>query len=204
MPDPAAAISAKERIFLSCRQKTCCHTTKVIVSGQDLWRISWALELSPLDFVCYCPAAPDAVDGFRLSPEGPCYQVVLAKRTPAPAPTRPPTAPQYPPCIFLWRTNEGHSGCGLGSQRPQACRTFPALLSAGMVAVDAEVCTCRRWSVLDLDRDEQAGLEQQLAEALAYSRVVAAWNAELAVDRSFPDFCNFVLDAYRRPTEDPV
>lgn len=190
MDSQATGISNKERIFLGCRHKTCCQATRVIVGGQDIWRISHALELAPTDFTQYCPAPPDAVDGFRLNPAGPCYQIVLAKRG--------TIGPAGAPCIFSWRANDGHGGCGLGALRPRACLNFPALLLDGMVAVDGGVCTCHHWSILDLGDEEGAGLERQLAEVAEYSRVVTTWNSALTGPRTYPHFCEFVLDYYAR------
>ena len=101
MPD--AALAPKDLLWLACREKTCCHNTKVILTGRDVWRIAQALELQPWDFTLYCDAEDGAVDGLQLAPGGPFYQVMLAKRGEA--------GPIGAPCIFLWRLADGGGRC---------------------------------------------------------------------------------------------
>jgi len=183
----------KELLWLSCRQKTCCHTTKVVLSGLDIWRITQALELMPWEYTRYSDAPDDAMDGFRLRPEGPRYQVVLAKRG--------EVGPDGAPCIFLLKTNDGHAQCGLGSLRPKVCQVFPATVVDDLLRVQSGACTCRRWSLLDLDVDrETAQLREMLEEAAEYSGIVAEWNNRLEAagePRTYRDFCLYVLDAYQ-------
>jgi Fe-S-cluster containining protein len=192
MPDATRALAPKELLWLGCREKTCCHNTKVILTGRDVWRIAQALELQPWDFTLYCDAEESAVDGFQLAPGGPFYQVMLAKRG--------AVGPNGAPCIFLWRLADGHAQCGLGGMRPLPCQAYPAVLVEGMLACQDGACTCRRWSVVDLDgAQETARLRQLLAETAEYRAIVAAWNAQVAAqagDRTYREFCAYLLDAY--------
>jgi hypothetical protein len=183
------AISPKELLWLGCREKTCCHTTRVIIGGRDLWRIVGAMELAPWDFTQYAEAIAGAIDGFQLEPGGPAYQVMLTKRG------RP--GPKGAPCIFLWKLADGHAQCGLGSLRPMVCQSYPALLVDDLLCADGSACTCRRWSTLDLDAErDRALVDQLLAEAAEYAEIVAAWNAGLDGPRSYVDYCRYLVDAY--------
>lgn len=186
--------STKELLWLDCREKTCCHNTKVIISGKDLWRISRALDVAPWTFVLYCQAEPGAVDGFQLVGAGPSYQLVLAKRGEVGA--------NGAPCIFLWKLADGHAQCGLGDLRPLACQAYPSLFVDDMLCVSGHACSCRRWSLVDVDSEkEESLLNEVLEETKEYAELVAAWNESLVLtpyDRTFQDFCSFVLDAYCR------
>src|SRR5579859_3409360 len=93
--DLASPCSTKELLWLGCRQKTCCHGTRVIVSGKDVWRIARTLDVRPWDFTVYCDALEGAIDGFQLAPNGPLYQTVLSKRG--------KVGPRGAPCFFLWK-----------------------------------------------------------------------------------------------------
>ncbi len=133
MPDATRALAPKELLWLGCREKTCCHNTKVILTGRDVWRIAQALELQPWDFTLYCDAEESAVDGFQLAPGGPFYEVMLAKRG--------AVGSSGAPCIFLWRLADGHAQCGLGGMRPLPCQVYPAVLVEGMLACQDGACT---------------------------------------------------------------
>lgn len=185
------ALAIKELLWLGCREKSCCYNSRVIITGQDMWRIAQAMEVAPWDFTMYCEAVPRAADGFQLVYGGPLYQVVLAKR----GEVRTTGAP----CLFLWKLADGHHQCGLGVLRPLACQSYPSLLVDGMVCVDSRACTCRQWSVLDVDREyEKALLEQRLRETAEYHDIVTLWNQSLAGcgERTYQAFCTYVLDTY--------
>lgn len=194
MNEVATTLLKKELLWLGCREKTCCHNTKVIVSGKDVWRISGALELSPWDFTLYAEAVEGAADGFLLAPEGPPYQVVLAKRG--------EVGTDGAPCIFLWKLADGHAQCGLGALRPMTCLTYPALVQDGLMRVESSACSCRRWSVLDVDEGrERALIGQMFSEAVEYVEMVADWNGMVAAngrERAYSEFCEWVLEAYNR------
>ena len=182
--------SPKELLWLGCREKTCCHTTRVIIGGRDMWRIVGAMEIAPWDFLQYAEAIEGAIDGFQLTPGGPAYQLMLAKRG--------RVGPKGAPCLFLWKLADGHAQCGLGSLRPMVCQSYPALLVDGLLCADGSACTCRRWSLLDLDTErDRALVDQLLAEAAEYAEIVAAWNTGVDGPRSYVDYCRYLLDAYR-------
>jgi Fe-S-cluster containining protein len=123
--DLASRVSNKELLWLGCRHKTCCHNTRVVISGMDIWRITQTLEVQPWDYTRYADAIEGAIDAFRLRPDGPSYQVVLAKRGEVDR--------AGAPCIFLWNLADGHAQCGLGALRPLVCRVYPAVLVDGML-----------------------------------------------------------------------
>jgi hypothetical protein len=179
----------KEVLWLSCREKRCCHDTRVIIGGRDLWRIAGALELAPWEFTVYGEAHPGAADGFRLAPGGQRFQLLLAKRG----------AGAKAPCFFLWKLGDGHAQCGLGALRPMACQSYPSLLLGGLLCVESAACTCRRWSLVDVDEGaERALLDRQLGEAAEYSALVADWNERIIArgPSDFPTFCGYLLDHY--------
>jgi Fe-S-cluster containining protein len=185
--------SPKDLLWLSCREKRCCYTTKVVLSGRDLWRITQALQVRPQDMTLYTNAIAGAADGFQLVAGGPAYQVILAKR----GPVRRIGAP----CLFLWKLNDGHHQCGLGALRPMACQTYPTVIDSGLLQVEASACSCRRWSLLDLDpAAERRLLEQRILELEEYIAIVADWNAALRAapaEESYTSFCTYILARYR-------
>jgi Fe-S-cluster containining protein len=186
-------MTRKDILWLACREKTCCHATKVVISGADLWRITTTLAAPPWEFALYADAAPQATDGFCLEAGGPAYQIVLAKRG--------AVGPEGAPCVFLWKLRDGHAQCGLGALRPLVCQAYPAVLVDGLLAADSHPCTCRRWSLGDLAGDEdRARIAGILTEAAEYAEVVAAWNAALPARpggaATYREFCDFVISAY--------
>lgn len=187
-----AAMTNKDLLWLGCREKACCHNSRVIISGRDLWRLSRTLDLAPWLFTRYCEAVDRAPDGFLLEPAGPRYQIVLAKRG--------AIGSAGAPCIFLWKLADGHAQCGLGALRPSVCQSYPAYLSEGLLCTDSSACTCRRWSLVDLDPQQAAAsVAQTLAEAEAYAQVVATWNEQAARagrPYTYREFCAYLLDLY--------
>jgi hypothetical protein len=107
------------------------------------------------------------------------------------------------PCIFLLRTRAGSHRCSLGSLRPAACQSFPSELVDGVLCVrDNGECTCRRWTLADVDiAEETARVETRQAEAVEYHQIVARWNAmvETTPDDARTDFvayCEFLVQTY--------
>ncbi len=184
--------------WLGCREKSCCHNTKVIISGRDMWRISETLELMPWYFTRYTEAVEGAPDGFQLEAGGQLYQVVLAKQG--------EVGPRGAPCVFLWKLADGHAQCGLGGLRPLPCLVYPSMLVDGLLQVESGACTCRRWTLADVEQEqEESLLAQMLDEATEYSDVVAGWNAQLEAGkpaRTFTDFCKYILGEYRGPEKE--
>jgi Fe-S-cluster containining protein len=166
----------------------------VVPTGRDVWRISRALDTPPWTFVRYFPSPSPRGDAFALDRSERRYRLALAKAA---------SRKKQPPCIFLMRTRDGHHRCGLGDLRPAACRAFPSDLFGGVLCARNDGgCTCRRWSLLDLDVAEETELVvRREEEAAEYRRLVAEWNrlvAEAPPEARFDflAFCRFVLEAY--------
>jgi len=177
----------RELLWLACRDKTCCYA-KVLVTGHDVRRICDALGVKPWDVAAACPAEPGPPDGFRLSPGGRLHQLALVKRPGAGG-----------ACTFLWKVNDGHAQCGLGALRPGVCQAYPAVFVDGLLCADSSACTCRRWSVFDLDGDADRELLARLAaEQSEHAALVRRWNAALPEERgrrTFRQFCAWLMDA---------
>lgn len=190
----ANVISKKELLWLACKEKSCCHNTKVIVSGRDVWRISQALELMPWQFTLYTEAVDGAPDAFSLEWGGPFFQMVLSKQN--------EVGPRGAACIFLWKLADGHAQCGLGGLRPLPCLTYPSVIADGLLRVESTTCSCRRWTVSDVDEGrERSLLTQMLEEAAEYSEIIARWNKGLqtsADSATYREFCTYVIDEYQR------
>jgi len=183
--------SVRERICLSCRDKTCCSYYTVTLTAADVIRIAEAMKLAPEEFVT-CKSLPEGEeDGFLLTPEGPNYCCVLARRSLADA--------EASPCIFLLRMNDRHGLCGLGDLRPGQCRAFPAYLADGFVALAHYPGGCvRTWSYGDLDLEvERNELTRIKAEETLHGELVAEWNKAVRAsgrERSFGEFCAFLVN----------
>jgi Fe-S-cluster containining protein len=169
----------------------------VVPSGRDVWRIARTLDSPPWTFMVYFTALQPRPDAFYLDQSELSYRLLLGKRRPA----RRTKAP--PPCIFLLRGRDRSHLCGLGELRPLVCQTFPADLVNGLVQILPDTgCTCRAWSLANLDIEaERPLLEQREREAEEYYGIVARWNERVAAAPAdttfeFPDYCRFLLDAY--------
>jgi Fe-S-cluster containining protein len=187
-------LSRKEALWLGCQAKTCCYTAAVVPSGRDVWRIARALDAPPWSFLVYFRAPHPRPDAFLLTPDGPPFQLLLAKG-------RGRRTKQPRPCIFLMRTRRGHHRCGLGDLRPRVCQSFPVTLAGDLLCIQPHTgCTCRAWALPDVDLAEEAAVvAARQEEAAEYQAVVAHWNAwvrESGAEADFLDFCSFVLSAY--------
>lgn len=186
----------KEAIWLACKSKRCCYTAIVVPSGRDVWRIARALDTPAWAFLKYFPSAGNRPDAFYLPGSETGFRLALAK-----GPTRATRSPA--PCTFLMRTRGGYHRCGLGALRPMACRTFPSEILDGVVCVRNDGgCTCRDWSLADVDLSEEAALiAARQDEAREYHAIVARWNdrvesAEPGETFDFPAYCAFLLETY--------
>lgn len=193
-----APVSRKEEIWLACRPKACCYAAMVIPTGRDVWRISRALDCHPWTFVRYFASPTPRRDAFILDGSGRQYRLALAKQ-----PSR--RKKSSPPCIFLMKTSSGSHRCGLGDLRPRSCLAFPSELVREVVCVNPVGCTCREWSLADVDiTEERALIETRRQENEEYvNTVVARWNdlvASAPADSHFEflDYCDFVLETYDR------
>jgi len=176
---------------LRCREKTCCTYYAVYLTGDEIVRVARTLDAPPWAFTIAVPseASPDA---FALDHSALRYRAALTKL---------PDGTDRERCIFLLRLSDGTARCGLGDSRPTPCRTFPVELHDGAVRVSAEGCTCRTWSLEDIDAEADRALLQDDACARdVYAGFVGNWNAYVAATEiesfSYPDFCRFLLDQY--------
>ena len=187
----APARSRRERICLGCREKLCCSYYTVAVTGPEVRRIAQAMELSPRDFLQSRQVPEPGPGRFRLEPEGPVFELILAKRW------RP--APLLSPCIFLARTTDGHAVCGLGDLRPAQCQDYPVYVHDDIVALVNDPAGCvRTWSPAELDVDEERErIGRHAEDTETHHRIVEAWNARVRSggrSRSFDEFCAFLLN----------
>ena len=194
MPQPAT--TNRETLWLTCKQKSCCYASLVVVTGRDVWRIASTLGTAPWTFLVYFGSPQPTPDSFMLDRSGRFFRLALAK-----GPSKRKKSP--PPCMFLIKTRDGHHRCGLGEHRPQACLTFPLRSASGVVSVMPDTgCVCRSWSLGDVDvEEEKAGLKTRFDEYLEYCSLVEAWNQrvmELPDDAGldFYQYCDFVMRSY--------
>jgi hypothetical protein len=88
--------------------------------------------------------------------------------------------------------------------RPIVCRAFPADRVEGVLCVQSDTgCTCRQWTLADLDLAEEAALvAARQADAEEYCAVVARWNDRVAAAppespaSGLHAYAEFLLDAY--------
>jgi Fe-S-cluster containining protein len=194
------ALTRKEEIWLACKQKTCCYAAFVLPSGRDVWRISRTLQAPPSTFLVYFESPQPQPDAFILDASGLKFRLALSKQ-------QSRRTKSAPPCIFLMKTRQGHHRCGLGDLRPQVCRSFPSEIADGLVRIDPDTgCTCRKWSLSDVDIDEEKSrVEQRLRDYNEYCAVVQHWNQQAATELAdappgmgfdFYDYLDFLLEAY--------
>jgi Fe-S-cluster containining protein len=188
-------MTTREALWLACEPKSCCHAAHVLPTGRDVWRIARTLEVPPWSFVRYFPAREPGGDAFALDGSDARYRLVLAKQESEEKP---------PPCIFLKETRHGYHRCGLGELRPAHCRAFPADLVGGVLCMRNDLgCTCRTWTMVDVDVAEaRAAVLRREEEAEEYRAVVAQWNERCGValaqgrEVDFFEFCDFLIDSY--------
>jgi Fe-S-cluster containining protein len=186
----------RETLWLTCKKKSCCYSSLVLVTGRDVARIAGALHADPSTFLFYLTSPQQTPDSFLLAPGGPHYRLALAK-----GPARRKNS--APPCIFLMRTRDGQHRCGLGDLRPMDCQTFPLEAAHGEVTVTEETgCTCRAWSLADVELEqEEPRLAQRQNEYAEYYAMLQGWNGlvtrlEKGVTLQFEHFCAYLLRWY--------
>jgi len=176
--------------WLACREKTCCSHNIVYPTGDEIVGLAGTLELEPDALVMPLPSETAPPTAYRLRAEGPAYRLALVR-------TR--FADEAPTCGFLLRMHDGAARCGLGVNRPRACKTFPLRYADEQLWIDARGCTCGPWTPADLD--ESATLLEMQAGATAFARyreLVARWNASLATQAAceHADFFKYLVRAY--------
>jgi Fe-S-cluster containining protein len=179
-----------EVLWLHCPTKRCCVRT-VLPTGADIWRIATTLQVSPESFLRPVPAPSDG-DGFALDHTQPPVYPALARRT---------VKGRLSACVFLLQFGDQASRCGIDGLRPLPCQSFPAVGAAGQITVDAASgCTCRTWSLAEIDRERVSTLLQQEAdERQQYHELMRAWNATVtSANRrySFSEVCHYLMQMY--------
>ncbi len=185
--------SFHELLWLSCAAKRCCSVRTVLPTGGDVWRIATQLQVPPDSFLRTIPAEPGAEDGVLLEPNGRRVHVVLARRA---------LKGRQAACVFLMQLRDEVARCGLGDLRPLSCQAWPAVWATGAVRLDANhVCTCRAWSLADMDREAaRLLLEQEAAEREVDRRIIAEWNVQVEAaphpTYRLTDYCDYLMRAY--------
>ncbi|MGA2393728.1 MAG: hypothetical protein ABSH03_10305 [Candidatus Lustribacter sp.] len=165
------------------------------LTGGEIVRVARMLDTPPWTFTIAVPAADPADDAFALDRSTLRYRAALTKLPDGDARER---------CIFLLRLADGTARCGLGESRPAPCRSFPTELHDGALRVSAAGCTCRTWSLDDIDPEGDRALLLDEARARAdYAGLVRNWNAHVTAAAgserfAYADFCRFLLDQYSR------
>lgn len=186
-------LPSHELLWLSCAAKRCCFVRTVRLTGGDIWRIATQLQVPPESFLRTIPAPPSADDSILLAPNGPPLHLALARRA---------VKGRQAACVFLMQIRDDVARCGLGELRPLPCRTFPASGGGGVLYVSEQHgCTCRTWSLADLDRPAVATLlEQEAAERDLDRQLIQAWNGQVAAaapaTSSIAVFCRYLMRAY--------
>jgi Fe-S-cluster containining protein len=176
--------SLKEQLFTACAVKTCCEVDTVFPSATDTGRIARMLSVPASAFCVTEPAAPGDPDAFLLA--GGPVRVALAHRA------RPDGEPGG--CIFLLRLPDGSGRCSLGSERPSPCLSFPCVIEDGVVAIGGESCTCRAWSLGEIDPvQERELLEREAREREDHRALAARWNAAADPAVTVDDLLGFLL-----------
>jgi hypothetical protein len=182
------ALTRKEAIWLNCREKSCCMNT-VVVMGRDIWRIARALDAPFETFLDVFRAPTPTRDSFLLAAGGPRLRLVLAKQP-------RDTVDQLPgACTFLMSTRDGARRCGLGALRPSFCRAYPSEILDGLLVMRPDAtCTCRDWSLGDVEiHEERALVDDRRGVVEEYAAFVADWNASV---ESAPPGERFSLEDY--------
>jgi Fe-S-cluster containining protein len=177
-----------------CRE-ACCRDYLVTVSGLDAYRISIGLGLHPGQFVVPTSFG-DPPDGFRVDTTGRTYRLSLDKR-------RSGAAAGW--CTFWMPVGDGLGRCGIYALRPGVCRTYPATLVDGEVALRSDIlCPDGSWEVgSGLFSEQWRGrAERQYAELEIDAYVNRRWNESAALTRVPEDGYRCYLDwsfaVYRR------
>ncbi len=181
--------------WLECREKSCCSSLLVLVTGDDVARIARRLGVAPWEFTLPVDASPEDAMGFALDRTDRRYRLALAR-------VRLDDAPAA--CTFLIRAKGGAARCGLGELRPAPCRSYPAQIVDGAIAFAIDRCTCD-WSQIgarDGSSDDLALLRAEERARAIEARLAEAWNAFVLTlePSSLPlahrDYCRHLLDRY--------
>jgi Fe-S-cluster containining protein len=174
---------------------TCCRSYVVPLLGQDVWRISRGLGLSPELFVLAYDQPEPGPDGFLLEHHGRPQGLALDKRgdfDPA------------SPCVFLVELGGGHARCGIYELRPGTCRTYPMARRDATVALRQDaLCPPGAWSTRQVATPHwRLHLQDYTEQWEAYVAVVQGWNDRISRHErraTLPEYLGFLLNVYDRP-----
>ncbi len=176
--------------WLECREKTCCSHYVVYPTGDEIIALGATLEMA-LDTLVTPLSSGKAPTAYRLDADDPAFRLALTR-------TRL-TADEAPACGFLMRMHDGAARCGLGVNRPRACKTYPLVYADGELRIDARGCTCGPWRSDQLDGVAAfAQLHAATSAHARYSEVVARWNVDLGMRGpcTHAEFLAYLAGAY--------
>lgn len=174
----------------------CCRAYHIGISAWDAFRIARGVVVPMTDF-CALGWRETAEADYRIVLDG-CapsnerrFHALALRKVPDPDPRFRSR------CPFL--VSAGPFGrCGIYEHRPLVCRTYPARVVHGVVALDAggRYCPPAGWNLVDIDlgraRRTWAVYEAQRA---IDDRLIEAWNASVLASgeaRSAEDFLRFI------------
>jgi Fe-S-cluster containining protein len=174
--------------------EACCRDYLVTVSGLDAYRISTGLGLHPGQFIVPTSYG-DPPDGFRVDTTGRTNRLSLDKRRDGPAAGW---------CTFWMPVGDGLGRCGIYALRPGVCRTYPATLVDGEVALRTDIlCPDGSWG-------EGSGLftaqwrsrtEHQYAELEIDAYVNRRWNESAVLtpvaEDGYRRYLDWIFAVYR-------
>jgi Fe-S-cluster containining protein len=156
------------------------------------------LHVPPESFLRTIRADAAGEDVVLLAPNGAPVYVTLARRV---------VKGRQAACVFLMQIDDV-ARCGLGGLRPLPCQSFPATGEAGLLCLpEQHICTCRAWSIADLDRAMvKVQLEREAAERARDRRLIQEWNIQVTnttrTSYTLADFCDYVIHAYARHADE--
>jgi Fe-S-cluster containining protein len=163
----------------------CCRAYVVPCYGYDVWRLATRQRLSPDEFIVLVPEKKPRPEGFRLRADGQVYTLALDKKGPFGIKR---------PCVFLIELPGGNDRCGVYSERPVVCQTYPMSMWSKVVVQRTEtLCPPDSWPMTEVQRPHWRTKLTLLCFHLdIYGEVVSRWNARVA---AYPQ-ADFVLMEY--------
>ena len=186
--------SPKGALWNACREKSCCRSSRVHVTGADLARLVTTFELAATAMVTAVEVDAGEPSGFRLCPSDPPSELVLRKNG--------PIGPAGAPCIFLVETGDRHAICGAGDAKPTSCQAFPAVAGPNGMTVLSRVCPCRTWSTSDIGISERQWAKAAAMEEAEDAAAIQEWNSLVDADgapHTLGDFCDHLITSRTGP-----
>lgn len=173
--------------------EACCRDYLVTVSGLDVYRICIGIGLSPGQFA-RPTAFGDPPSGFRVDTSDRRYRLSLDKQSAGGAAGW---------CVFWMPFESGLGRCGIYALRPGVCRSYPATMVDGEVALRPNImCPEGAWGPTSglFTQRWRAQVERQYAELEIDARVNLLWNeaASLTEDAAegYQRYLDWMLAVY--------